>query len=143
MKYILKKVLFGPGVLALVLIFSMVSFLYPQQDHDKIVEEVSVNWWQVPVFAVDKNGNPVTDLEPGDIEVRLNGRQIPGFTLQKRFFTVIKREKEKKVEMPDAKQPPIQKKKVLFFLFDLSLSREASIKRAKNIAEKIDKLKLN
>ena len=137
MKYILKKVLFGPGVLALVLIFSMVSFLYPQQDHDKIVEEVSVNWWQVPVFAVDKNGNPVTDLEPGDIEVRLNGRQIPGFTLQKRFFTVIKREKEKKVEMPDAKQPPIQKKKVLFFLFDLSLSREASIKRAKNIAEKI------
>jgi VWFA-related protein len=137
MKYILKKVLFGLGVLALVLILPMVSFLYPQQEHEKIVEEVSVNWWQVPVFAVDNNGNPVTDLQPGDILVQLNGRQIPGFTLQKRSFTVIKREKEKEVEMPAVKQPPIQKNKVLFFLFDLSLSRGKSIKRAKNIAKKI------
>jgi VWFA-related protein len=137
MKYILKKVLLGLGVLALVLILPMVSFLYPQQEHEKIVEEVSVNWWQVPVFAVDNNGNPVTDLQPGDILVQLNGRQIPGFTLHKRSFTVIKREKEQEVEIPAAKQPPIQKNKVLFFLFDLALSRGKSIKRAKNIAKKI------
>jgi VWFA-related protein len=137
MKYILKNVMSGVGVLALALIFLMVSFLYSQQEHEKIVEEVSVDWWQVPVFAVDKSGNPVTDLEQGDIQVQLNGRQIPGFTLHKRSFSVIKREKEKKDEMPAAKQPPIQKNKVLFFLFDRSLSSETSIKRAKNIAKKI------
>jgi hypothetical protein len=52
--------------------------IFPQQEHPKIVEEVSVKWWQVPVFALDKSGNPVTDLEPGDIQVQLNGRHIPG-----------------------------------------------------------------
>jgi len=98
---------------------------------------VSVDWWQVPVFAVDKSGNPVTDLEPGDIQVQLSGRLIPEFTLHKRSFSVIKREKDKEVEMPAARQPPMQKNKVLFFLFDLSLSSETSIITAKNIAKKI------
>ena len=62
------------------LMFSLIILILPvfsQQDHEKIVEEVSVNWWQVPVFAVDNNGSPVTDLEPGDIQVQLNGGQIP------------------------------------------------------------------
>jgi VWFA-related protein len=127
----------GVGVLVLILIFSMVSFLYSWQEHEKIVEEVKVDWWQVPVFAVDKSGNPVTDLQPGDIQVRLNNQQIPAFTLYKRSFSVTKREKDKESEMPAAKQPPIRKDKVLFFLFDLSLSRETSIRRAKNIAKKI------
>ena len=53
--------------------------MYSQQDHKKIVEEVSVSWRQVPVFAVDKLGKPVTDLEPGDIKVKLKSRQIPSF----------------------------------------------------------------
>ncbi len=138
MNYILKNVRFGLGVLVLVLIFSMVSFLYSQQEHQEIVEEVSVNWWQVPVFAVDNNGNPVTDLQPGDIEVQLNGLPIPAFTFEKHSFAVTQREKEKlPAGAPTAKQPPIQKNKVLFFLFDLALSSETSTITAKNIAEKI------
>jgi hypothetical protein len=122
------------------LMISLISVLlplFPQQEHERIVEEVRVEWWQVPVFALDKSGNPVTDLEPGDIEVRLNRRQIPAFTLHKRTFSVNKREKEKEGNIPAAKQLPLQKNKVLFFLFDLALSRETSIRRAKIIAKKI------
>jgi VWFA-related protein len=131
MKNFLKKTMLMISLIIVILP------LFPQQEHEKIVEEVSVDWWQVPVFAVDKSGNPVTDLEPGDIQVRLNGRQIPAFTLHKRSFSVIKRKKEKEGEIPAAKQLPMQKIKVLFFLFDHSLSSETSIIRAKNIAKKI------
>jgi hypothetical protein len=123
------------------LIISLIIIILPvssQQEHEKIVEEVSVNWWQVPVFAVDKGGNPVTDLEAGDIQVRLNGREIPVFTLYKRSFTVTQREKEKLPgAVPEAKQPPIKKDKVVFLLFDRTLSDDTSIRRAKNIARKI------
>jgi VWFA-related protein len=137
MKNFLKNTMFGVGVSVLVLILPMVSFLHSQQEHEKIVEEVSVNWWQVPVFAVDKSGNPVTDLEPKDIQVQLNGQQIPAFTLYKRSFTVTEQGKEKEGDLPAARQLPIQKSKVLFLLFDQALSSETSIRQAKKIAEKI------
>jgi hypothetical protein len=133
----LRNTMFRTAGLVLVLICPMTGFLPSQQEHEKIVEEVSVNWWQVPVFAVDDSGNPVTDLQPGDIQVRLNGREIPEFFLYKRSFSVIKREKEKEREIPAGKHLPMQKNKVLFFLFDLALSSETSIITAKNIAEKI------
>ena len=135
---ILKNTMFRLGVLVLVLIFPMTDFLYSQQEHEKIVEEVSVNWWQVPVFAVDKNGNPVTDLQPGDIQIRLNGRLISSFILDKHSFTVTQREKEKiSAAVPAAKPPPMKKNKVVFLLFDRTLSDDTSIRHAKDIARKI------
>jgi len=118
--------------------FPLIILLLPvfsQQEHEKIVEEVSVNWWQVPVFAVDNNGNPVTDLQPGDIQVQLNGQQIPVFTLEKRSFTVTTQNKDRE----KSQQMPIQKSKVLFFLFDQALSGETSMAEAKKIAKKIIK----
>ena len=135
MRNFLKNTLFRTAVLVLVLICPMTGFLPSQQEHEKIVEEVSVNWWQVPVFAVDDNGNPVTDLQPGDIQVQLNGQQIPDFILYKRSFTVTQQGKD--MERPQ--QLPIQKNKVLFLLFDQSLSSETSTGEAKVIAKKIIK----
>lgn len=117
---------------------SLIILLLPvfsQQEHKKILEEVSVNWWQVPVFAVDKNGAPVSDLQPGDIQVRLNGREIPVFTLYKRSFTVTQPGEDSE----EAKQLPIKKNKVLFLLFDLAISSKTSTRGAKMIAKKIIK----
>jgi len=134
----LKNTMFRVGALVLVLICLMTGFLHSQQEHEKIVEEVSVSWWQVPVFAVDKNGNPVTDLQPGDIEVRLNHQQIPAFILDKHSFTVTQREKEKlPAAVPAAKQPPMKKNKLVFLLFDRTLSDDTSTRHAKDIARKI------
>jgi hypothetical protein len=42
MKNFLKNTMFGVGVSVLVLILPMFSFLHSQQEHEKIVEEVSV-----------------------------------------------------------------------------------------------------
>ena len=118
------------------------GFLFSQtgQDHDQIVEEVSVSWWQVPVFALDSAGNPVTDLEPGDIEIIVNGGIMPRFTLEKRPFVVTEM-KEKLLEpgqdIPSAEQAPGMKARVIFLLFDLTLSRDSAIIHAKQVAEKI------
>ena len=120
------------------LIISLIIIILPvfaQQEHEKIVEEVSVSWWQVPVFAVDKSGNPVTDLEPKDIQVRLNGQQVPSFTLYKRSFAVTEPGKD----MKSAQQFPIKKNKVLFLLFDQALSSGTFTSLAKIIAKKIIK----
>jgi hypothetical protein len=123
------------------LIFPLIIIILPvfsQQEHKKIVEEVSVNWWQVPVFAVDKNGNPVTDLRPGDIQVQLNGRLISPFILDKHSFTVTQREKERLPgAVSAAKPPPMKKNKLVFLLFDRTLSGETSTRQAKMIARKI------
>lgn len=133
MKYILKNVIFGVGIL--LLIFSLVSFLYSQQEHKKLVEEVSADWRQAPVFTVDKSGNPVTDLEPKDIQVRLNDQQVPSFTFYKRSFTITEPGKD----MESAQQLPINKNRVLFLLFDQAMSSETSTSLAKKIAKKIIK----
>ncbi|UCH95862.1 MAG: hypothetical protein JSV88_03190 [Candidatus Aminicenantes bacterium] len=138
MKNCLKITRLIIGLLVLLFILPGFSFPFPQQqDHKKIVEEVHVKWWQVPVFAVDKAGNPITDLEPEDIEIRLNDRLMPTFTLHKRSFSVTQKKKEKPGEVPTAKQLSLVKKKVVFLLFDLALSSDRSITRAKEMAQKI------
>ena len=124
----------------LFLLFILPVFLSPQQEHEKIVEEVHVKWWQVPVFAVDNAGNPVTNLEPGDIEIILNGRIIPEFILEKRPFQVTEM-KETIIphpEVPRARQAiRFMKSKVILLLFDLTLSRASNIIRSKKIAREI------
>ncbi|MGD2093070.1 MAG: hypothetical protein PVH61_43310 [Candidatus Aminicenantes bacterium] len=124
--------------MTITMILFFVLPLVSQEDPERIVEEVSVNWWQVPVFAVDQSGNPVTDLEPGDIQVRLNGQLISSFILDKQSFTVTHREKAKLPDaVPAAKQPPMKKNKLVFLLFDRTLSDDTSIRHAKDIALKI------
>jgi hypothetical protein len=112
-------------------------------DHDKIVESVEVNWWQVPLFAVDKKGNPVTDLEAKDIEVWMNHRRIEGFTFFPRVFTVTRtkatepgQDQTSTVKKEIAPPPPL-KKNAIFLLFDLAISAETCAQRALEIAKKI------
>jgi len=123
--------------LMVILFLLIVTMSFPQEQK-KIIEEVSVSWWQVPVFAIDKDGNPVTDLKKEDVEVYLDGGKMPGFSLNKRNYTVTEKKYEP-VEAPTAEQVPFIKKKVVLLLFDLTLSGELSSHRAKKVAEKIVK----
>jgi hypothetical protein len=52
-----KKVLF---LTAAILFFSLINPGFSQEENRQktIVEKVEVNWWQVPIFAVDKHGSP-------------------------------------------------------------------------------------
>jgi len=50
-----------------------------EQEHEKIVENVEVSWWQVPVLAVDANGIAVADLTAAHIKLLVNGKDVTGF----------------------------------------------------------------
>jgi len=116
--------------MAVILIFIFSTFCFGQ-----IVEEVEVKWWLVPVFAVDKSGNPINDLQEADIQLWMNNQPIKTFKFYKRSFSVDEKEKVKKVESKP--EPVIEKEKVVILLFDKAVSRKGVIERSKVIAKKI------
>jgi len=108
--------------------------VFPQQK--KIVEEVSVDWWVVPVFVVDKSGQPVLDLKQSDIELKVDNKKIETFALVKRSFTVSEQPGEDEKEKADF--PPVSpRKKNVFLLFDTAMSTTGSTDAAKVIAQGI------
>jgi len=114
--------------------FSLIITGYSQEksQHKPIVEDVEVNWWQVPIFVLDKDGNPIIDLKETDIEVWLNNRRIDDFTLDKRAFTAYKE------PVSVTGQLPVEKKKnTIFLLFDVAMSAETCTEQSKAIARKI------
>jgi len=124
--------------IVLVVLFSLflllLSPVFPQQK--KIIEEVSVDWWVVPVFAVDKSGQPVLDLKESDIELKVDNKKIKTFELVKKSFTVSEQPTEDEKERADVPPAPERKKNV-FLLFDTALSTTASTDAAKVIAQRM------
>lgn len=101
-----------------------------------ITEKVDVNWWQVPIFVLDKNGNPVLDLKHEDITLLVNGFTVNDFVFHRRDFT--KKHESVVVNPVEEKKPPLlNKKRRIFFLFDTTISDRLCIQRAKGIAKKI------
>jgi len=141
-KITMEKVLF---LTAVIMFFSIINPGFSQQEtqHKNIVEKVEVNWWQVPVFALDKQGNPVLDLKDADIEVWVNGRLIETFNFYKREFIVSSPAQQEPVDS----QPPIEKPtektsqvlnpQSIFLLFDVAMSGQACTGHSKKIAGKI------
>lgn len=126
----MKRVLVALFIFLFLLLFP----LFSQQK--KIVEEVSVDWWVVPIFAVDKSEQPVLDLKESDIELKVDNKKIKTFELVKRSFTVS--EKPAEYEKERAGVPPaLVRKKNVFLLFDTALSSTASTDAAKMIAQRM------
>lgn len=113
--------------------------LNSQDTEKEIVEHVSVNWWQVPVFAVDSSGKPITDLKAADIEVFVDGRRVKEFVFYKRAFSVsLAREESLSTDVQESREKaPVMKKNAIFLLFDLVLSDSTCIKRSKKVAQQI------
>jgi len=118
------------------------TILYPQEEHKKIVEEVSVNWWQVPVFAVAKDGKAILDLKAEDLEVWLNNNRLTTFEFYKRTYGVTREEASQPppgaagVPLPPLGKP-VPQEKLVVLLFDLTMCTRDSLHGAKLIAEKI------
>lgn len=126
----MKKVL----VVLFILLYLLLPPVFTKQE--KIVEEVSVDWWVVPIFAVDKSGQPVLDLKESDIDLKVDNKKIESFTLVKRSFTVSEQPAEDEKEK--AVVPPVpEPKKNVFLLFDTALSTTASTDAAKMIAQRM------
>ncbi|MCP5047166.1 MAG: hypothetical protein GY940_08340 [bacterium] len=130
-------------VLVSFVLVSLIGFPLPaQEQHQEIVEEVGVNWWQIPVLAVDKDGNPVTDLQKGDIEVWMNQQRITNFTLVKRSVDVTETlegtpGEPKTTAAEGTPEGPEPGQQVVFLLFDLNLSDSIAIGKGKIIARDI------
>ena len=118
----------------LILLILRFSPVFSQQK--RIVEEVSVDWWVIPIFAVDKSGNSVLDLKDSDIVLKVDDQEISSFVLVKERFTVS--EQPGGVEKERAGVPPLPvREKNVFLLFDTALSTLDSTKAAKAIALRI------
>ncbi|MCP4148710.1 MAG: hypothetical protein GY757_13265 [bacterium] len=96
-------------------------------------EEVSVRWWVVPVFAVDKKGKSVENLEKQHLQVKLDKKIITTFHLYK---------KEISGTPPQTKTPAETFKpapKVVFFVFDNYNTPLLMLAKAKSIARNLIK----
>lgn len=134
-------------VLTLLLLIAAVDTMNaePQKKkREKVVEKVSVEYWAVPVFALDKNGKPILDLKESDIELIVNNKKIPGFTLLKREFSSQKKESapittnlgkniDKKIKRK------FMRKRNVFLLFDSALSSQGCTEASQFLAQKIVK----
>ncbi len=103
------------------------------QQQPKIHEEVTVRWWLVPVYAVDKAGAAVLDLAPEDLEVYIKGLRVEPFSLIKKQFEVTRSGKPGAAALAKA---PAQKKMV-FLVFDAAFSPYNLLANAKAIADTV------
>jgi len=101
----------------------------PLSPQEKVEEQVSVDWWVLPIFVLDKSGNSVLDLKDSDVDLRVNNQKVTGFMLYKRAFSVEQEVKEKE------SLPAVEKKKIVFLLFDTAFSTKGNFERSKEIAK--------
>ena len=113
-------------LLVLFILFFCVLFLIPEE---AIVEEMDVDWWVVPLFAVDKSGDSVTDLKKDDIKLLVNGKNVSEFTLLKRKFSVLDSGSEEK-----GPGTIIEKEKIAFLIFDIAYSTQTHMEKNKAVA---------
>ena len=111
----------------IILIIIFTSILIPETE---IVENVEVDWWILPVFAVDKNDDSVADLTSNDLEVFINGMVVKEFTIYKREFNVERGEEERS----EMKNVPL-KRKIAFLIFDTAFSAMDNLGRSIAIAK--------
>ncbi len=107
----------------------------PASGQERIREEVTVDWWVMPLFALDKRGGPVTDLRKEEIELLVNKKRIDDFIFFKREFTYSRPKRTRPEQAGEA--PVLEREKTIIFLFDTALSDRGTITREKAVAQEI------
>ncbi|MCP5105846.1 MAG: hypothetical protein GY950_20830 [bacterium] len=100
---------------------------------DGITHNVSVSVMLVPVFAVDRDGNPVHDLEKEDFEIYANGApmKITNFI---RFDFDYDKEVLEEVTVKEKKEPAPTPSRAKFIIIDSVFNEFFAFRRAKKIA---------
>lgn len=98
---------------------------------ERIQEQVSVDWWVVPLFAVDRDGNAITDLKKEELRLLVNKRPADEFILTRRLFDVEE-------ELPQGQSVPVVgKKRMMFLIFDNAFSSMTNFKKSIRIAKRL------
>jgi hypothetical protein len=121
-------------MVALGAVCALFSVLFSAQEQPQLHEEVTVRWWLVPVYAVDKAGAPVLNLSPEDIEVYIKNIKVEKFDILKKEFRVTE---TKKGVVSAAKPLAPQQKKLVFLVFDTTFSPFNVMAKAKAIADRV------
>ena len=82
--------------------------LLPLLSQEKVTEKVTIDWWVLPLFAVDKGGDSVLDLTGSDIDLRVNNQKVTDFTLYKRAFSVDAVTARAEEKEPQAQETPAE-----------------------------------
>lgn len=128
------------GLAFVVLFVPLVS-----QDRPEVVhEKVTVSWWIVPLVVVDGAGNPVTELNPQDLTIRVDGQAIESFLLFRDAAAAMPQAAPAEapappVQVPSQAAPP--KRRLILFLFDTAVSTGKTIRNSCRAAGEI--LRLN
>ncbi len=125
----MRKMKFVLGGVGLLLAWALVA----AQQQPKIHEEVTVRWWLVPVYAVDRLGAPVLNLAPEDLAIYIQGLSVEQFSLIKKQFEVT--QSGKPGAAAQAKAPA--QKKMVFLVFDAAFSSYNLLTNAKAIADTV------
>lgn len=116
---------------ALILVMTIFLACASCFSQERIQEEVSVDWWVVPLFAVDRDGNAVTDLKKEDMQLLVNKRPTAEFVLTRRLFDVSEK-------LPPGQSVPVaEKKKMMFLIFDIVYSNLGNFKKSVGIAKSL------
>ena len=114
-------------LIALIIIITTAFTLNPEK---RIIENIKVEEWIVPIYAVDSRGNSVTDLKNNDIELYVNDHKFAHFNfIRRRFLT----ENNQKPEWFKNKK----EEKIVVLVFDTALSKSPSIMKSKAIADQL------
>ena len=105
---------------------------------DPLEYKISVESMLVPLFVVDKAGNPVYDLTKEDLTLFVNGKPIKITHLFQYIFQYDKEIISKKI-IKGTKSPEIIKKpgRVIFIIIDGTYNSMPGLKRSKEIALKL------
>lgn len=114
-------------LLVLTIILASAFTLNPEK---RIIENIKVEEWIVPIYAVDSRGNSVTDLKNDDIELFVNNHKFSHFNFIRRKFLI---ENDQKQEWFKNKK----EEKIVILVFDTALSKSPSIMKSKAIAEQL------
>ena len=108
-------------LLVLTIILASAFTLNPEK---RIIENIKVEEWIVPVYAVDSRGNSVTDLKNDDIELFVNNHKFSHFNFIRRKYLI---ENDQKQEWFKNKKG----EKIVILVFDTALSKSPSIMKSK------------
>lgn len=109
------------------ILVSLIMLAYPLQEEMKY--DVTVTLKVVPIFATDKEGNPVLNLKKEDLELFIEGKKVEIAQFERLDFT----------RSPASREELSPPERVVFFIFDGVFTSWFGIKRAKKIAEAIVK----
>jgi VWFA-related protein len=107
------------------------------QEHQKLEYDVGVTARIVPVFAVDKKGNPVYDIKKGEIVFYVNGKPAP-FQFQRYTF-----EERREINLAQPAAPELKKKpaktgrRAIFIVIDSTFNSTEGLRRSRKITEQL------